>query len=194
MKNNLKKLLVLLLAANMFAGTTLPTFAEEEKTVEGLVPTVTTETTEGTDENGNPVITVTITETIGGTDAETGEPVFETNEEGVEVNYEQTTTTAGDRTVTAELSDVTVTVTDTEEDSLVSIKPEDYEGKHYDTHAVNKEHPQANGLLNATSPDFLTPQGKPTDEDGNEITGYDYYTSGNGDATWAAVPVFMNIV
>ncbi|MBR5312138.1 MAG: hypothetical protein IKU40_04570 [Clostridia bacterium] len=29
MKNNLKKLLVLLLAANMFAGATLPTFAEE---------------------------------------------------------------------------------------------------------------------------------------------------------------------
>ena len=73
MKNNLKKLLVLLLAANMFAGATLPTFAEEVlpengtevvENEDGTKKEITTTVTEETDEEGNTTITVKIEETI----------------------------------------------------------------------------------------------------------------------------------
>ena len=96
MKNNLKKLLVLLLAANMFAGTTIPAFAEEteEPVVEteivdngdGTNTEITTTMTQETDEEGNMTVTVTIEETIDDT---TGN----VTEDGVTVNYDQTTVT-----------------------------------------------------------------------------------------------------
>ena len=125
MKNNLKKLLVLLLAANMFAGATLPTFAEEVlpengtevvENEDGTKKEITTTVTEETDEEGNTTITVKIEETI---DETTGN----VTDDGVTVNYEQTTITStttneeGEEISGSKVVDGSETKSWTEEDS-----------------------------------------------------------------------------
>ena len=125
MKNNLKKLLVLLLAANMFAGATLPTFAEEVlpengtevvENEDGTKKEITTTVTEETDEEGNTTITVKIEETI---DETTGN----VTDDGVTIDYEQTTVTTtttneeGEEIESSKVVDGSETKSWTEEDS-----------------------------------------------------------------------------
>ena len=100
-----------------------------------------------------------------------------------------TTTTTVEREVTAETSDITIEVkAEDSADLECNLAPEDYEGKKYDTYGtLSKEH-QPDGLLKGTAPDMMVPTGKPEEE------GYDFGLTGNGDATYAACPVFMNIV
>ena len=70
------------------------------------------------------------------------------------------------------------------------VAPEMYEGKHYDNGlpALDGNHRHFEGLLNGTNPDNKAPGEKPSEP------GYDFVISGSGDATYAAAPVFKNIV
>ena len=108
MKNNLKKLLVMLLAANMFAGATLPTFAEEvvqgtvEETVsnpDGTETAVTTTTTVTPKEDGVTDVTIEITKTTDGM-TEDGIKV-----EGEEYRKETTTTDADGNVISSEMEE-----------------------------------------------------------------------------------------
>ena len=98
-----------------------------------------------------------------------------------------TTTTTAERTVTANASDITVTI-NTEETNLTgAIGPEDYEGKTYDQGTIGNNN-QPTGLINSTTKDKGTRGGESPAE------GYDYLISGSGEGTFAACPVFMNVI
>ncbi len=130
------------------------------------------------------------TESVSGTVTEVTGDLPESADDK-EFDFTSTTTTT-DREVTAEAGKIEIEVTYEDTTELEgSIAPEDYEGKKYDNPGkLNGLTNQPVGLLNGTSPDYggAPKVEKPAEE------GYDFYLSGNGDATYAAVPVFMDVV
>ncbi|MBQ3574292.1 MAG: TQXA domain-containing protein, partial [Clostridia bacterium] len=220
----MKKFLVLALAAILcIMSFAIPALADDV-VVENTEETLTVTTTTATGEDGEEVVTVTIekTEEIQTEKSETTgdvlpgqdvpdveielvpgesktESVFGTvtevtgdlpeSADDKDFDFTSTTTTT-DREVTAEAGKIVVEIVEENTNLDCSVAPEDYEGKKYDNPGkLNGLTNQPIGLQNGTKPDYgFTPAAKPEEE------GYDYMLSGNGDATYAAAPVFMNVV
>ena len=123
MKNNLKKMLVLLLAANMFAGATVPVFAEDSVTPGTTQETITNP--DGTTTEITTTTTVTPGETEGTTDIniEIDKKTEGTTADGTKVegedHREETKTVDEEDTVISSSMREEGTETRTEEDGRV---------------------------------------------------------------------------
>ncbi len=93
-----------------------------------------------------------------------------------------------ERIVQAELSKETEVKDEGTVNLTPTIAPENYDGKSYDAGQVSPSIPPT-GLTTTTSKDYLA-----NSTDVAPETGYDYHLVGEGDATFAAVPVFMSVV
>ena len=114
------------------------------------------------------------------------------NDDDLVYDYTETTTTV-ERDVTTN-TEVKVDDESTFDMDQV-VAPEDYEGKKYtDAGVIIGSAMQFNGLQNSADPDKKNPSPKPSEEEDPSYKGYDYVLSGEGDSTWAAAPVFMNVV
>jgi len=137
-------------------------------------------------ENKDTVISTTTNVKVTQTTTElTGD--LKENDDDLVYDYTKTTTTV-ERDVTTNTEVKTDDESTFDMDQVVA--PEMYEGKHYDNGlpALDGNHRHFEGLLTGTDPDNRAPGEKPSEP------GYDFVISGSGDATYAAAPVFMNVV